>query len=544
MTASAESTLQFKVSTLEQQISLLQEGNDKLNNEYSEQLTRYAELRRARAEEISTLQIKLDQKTADHDREAERARSLQAAHGDLERKLQETLEKNRDLQSNETANARAFQEEMQICKDLLKQYEKIADEAKARVADIENEEEAIRTELAKREESLLAQTERERERAENAERKVEELEEVLQRMQVGEFSMADTSFGRARTPMSPGPGAGMTSLMLSPTASIVSKFQRGGRSVTEVYADYVRLQKELQTEKQEKARLETTLNDIFNEIQDRAPILTQQRLEYDRVSAEARQLAEQLSEAMEERDQQSRAAREAKHTLAIKQKEIDILNKTSIDNARQIRGLMHQIARANDPTLPQDFDEDMQPANGVSDVEAYVSSNLVLFRSLPQLQQRNQELLKLTHTLAAQLEERERQAAAEEESEVMAEARMVIESQQAQLKTNQAKLEAYIKERDALKKRVLQLQAGGATAESGNVSFMDGMEDYHQKYDEEHAAHEAFKRESAKGFEALQNELKEARSELTKLHIDLGKARATVEYHMGENQSFNLSILI
>jgi len=494
----------------------------------------------------------LDHKTADHDREAEQARTLQAAKGELERKLNETLEKNRDLQSNETANARAFQEEMQICKDLLKQYEKIADEAKARVSDIENEEEAIRTELAKREESLLAQTERERERAEAAQRKVEELEEVLQRVQVGEFSMADASFNRSRTPMSPGP-AGMTSLMLSPTASIVSKFQRGGRSITEVYADYVRLQKELQQEKQEKVRLETTLNDIFNEIQDRvsliyfffgrvlivlqAPVLTQQRMEYDRVSAEARQLAEQLSEAMEERDQQARAAREAKHALAIKQKEIDLLNKTSIDNSRQIRGLMHQIARANDPTLPENFEDDAPPAYGSNDVESYVNGNLVLFRSLPQLQQRNQELLKLTHTLAAQLEERELQAASEEETEVMAEARTVIESQQAQLKTSQAKLEAYIRERDALRKKVLQLQAGGAT-ESGNTMVIDGMEDYHQKYDEEHATLEALKRESARDFEALRRELRTAKAELTELHVALGKSRATVEYHIGVMLSF------
>ena len=266
-------------------------------------------------------------------------------------------------------------------------------------------------------------------------------------------------------------------------------------------------------------------------------------MEYDRVSAEARQLAEQLSEAMEERDQQARAAREAKHALAVKQKEIDLLNKTSIDNSRQIRGLMHQIARANDPTLPQNFeDEAPPPAYGSNDVESYVNSNLVLFRSLPQLQQRNQELLKLTHTLATQLEERERQAAAEEESEVMAEARMVIESQQAQLKTSQTKLEAYIKERDALRKKVLQLQAGGAT-ESGNAIVIDGMEDYHQKYDEEHATLEALKRESARDFEALRGELRTAKAELTELHVALGKSRATVEYHIGAHSLFLLLLI-
>jgi nucleoprotein TPR len=260
--------LQFKVSTLEQQITLLQEGNDSLNTELSQQLNRYAELRRSRTDEVSALQSKLDQKTAEYDREVERARLLHNSNQDMERKLTEALARNRDLQSNEAANTRAFQEEMQVCKDLLAQYEKIADEAKTRVAEIEKEEEHIRRELSRREESLLTQTERERERAETSERKVEELEEVLQRVQTGELSMAETSFTQGRMSMSPGP-AGMSSLMLSPTASIVSKLQRGGRSITEVYADYVRLQKELQQEKQEKARLETTLNDIFNEIQDR-----------------------------------------------------------------------------------------------------------------------------------------------------------------------------------------------------------------------------------------------------------------------------------
>ncbi|PVG00260.1 hypothetical protein CPB86DRAFT_844315 [Serendipita vermifera] len=531
-TSSTEATLQFKVSTLEQQINLLQEGNDSLNTELSQQLNRYAELRRSRTDEVSSLQSKLDQKTAEYDREVERARLLHNSNQDMERKLTDALARNRDLQSNEAANTRAFQEEMQVCKDLLAQYEKIADEAKARVAEIEKEEEHIRRELSRREESLLAQTERERERAEAVERKVEELEEVLQRVQTGELSMAETSFAtHGRMSMSPGP-AGVSSLMLSPTASIVSKLQRGGRSITEVYADYVRLQKELQQEKQEKARLETTLNDIFNEIQDRAPILTQQRLEYDRISAEARELASQLSEVMENRDQQARAAREANHALMSKQKEIDLLNKQQVDLSRQVRGLMHQLARTIDPTLPEEFVDDPPPStNGIVDADAFVSSNLVLFRSLPHLQQQNQTLLKLTRSLAAQLEEKDRKAAAEEESEMMIEARNLIESLQAQLKTSNAKLEAYIKERDVFKAMAARRQAGGSI-EPVAAMAVDGGEDYHQKYDEEHAALETLRRESEKAFEALRAELKQAKAESTELHVSLGKARATVEYHV------------
>ncbi|KAG8874240.1 hypothetical protein FRC20_006446, partial [Serendipita sp. 405] len=336
--SSTEQTQKFKVDTLEQQINLLQESNDSLNNELSAQLSRYTELRRQRSEEISSLQAKLDQKSSDHDREADRARILHSTNAELERKLNEALERNRDLQTEELANKRAFQDEMQVCKDLLQKYEKIANEAQERVAEIEREEDVIRREMTKREESLISQAAREHDKAEGAQRKVEELEEVLHRVQTGDFSMVETSFDKSRLSLTPGPD-GMTSLMLSPTASIVSKMQRGGRSITEVYADYVRLQKELQQEKQEKIRLETTLNDIFNEIQDRAPVLTQQRLEYDRVSAEARQLAAQLSEAMEAHDAQARAAREANHALANKQKEIDILNRSQIDLSLQVRGL-------------------------------------------------------------------------------------------------------------------------------------------------------------------------------------------------------------
>jgi nucleoprotein TPR len=244
-------------------------------------------------------------------------------------------------------------------------------------------------------------------------------------------------------------------------------------------------------------------------------------------------LASQLSEVMDDRDQQARAAREANHALMSKQKEIDLLNKQQVDLSRQIRGLMHQLARTIDPTLPEEFVDEPLPTNGIVDADAFLSSNLVLFRSLPHLQQQNQTLLKLTRSLAAQLEEKDRKAAAEEESEMMVEARNLIESLQAQLKTSNAKLEAYIKERDVFKAMAARRQPGGS-AEPAASMVIDAGEDYHQKYDEEHAALETLRRESERAFEALRAELKQAKAESTELHVSLGKSRATVEYHVGQ----------
>ncbi|KAG8824295.1 hypothetical protein FRC17_009133 [Serendipita sp. 399] len=529
--SSAEQTQKFKVDTLEQQINLLQESNNNLNNELSTQLSRYTELRRQRTEEISSLQARLDQKTNDYDRESDRARILHSTSAELERRLNEALERNRDLQTEALANKRAFQDEMQLCRDLLQKYEKIANEAQERVAEIEKEEEIIRRELTKREESLISQAEREHERAEGAHRKVEELEEVLHRVQTGDLSMVDTSFDKSRLSLTPGPD-GMTSLMLSPTASIVSKMQRGGRSITEVYADYVRLQKELQQEKQEKQRLETTLNDIFNEIQDRAPVLTQQRLEYDRVSAEARQLASQLSEAIESRDVQARAAREANHALASKQKEIDILNRQQIDLSLQIRGLTYQLARATDPSLPEDMEESLVDGDNGSagELTDLVTSELVVFRNIPHLLEQNQNLLKLNRSLTTQLEERDRKAASEEESEMMIEARNVIDSLQTQLQASQAKMEAYIKERDVFKAMAARRQ-GDKPGDDTSMA-VDGRVDYHQRYDEARAELEALKKETARDFEALRAELRQAKADSTEAQVALSRMKATLDHQI------------
>jgi nucleoprotein TPR len=252
---------------------------------------------------------------------------------------------------------------------------------------------------------------------------------------------------------------------------------------------------------------------------------------------------------MEDRDQQARAAREANHSLQSKQKEIDLLNKQQVDLSRQVRGLMHQLARALDPSLPDEFIEEARAGagpsssnhtnnnNGMIDADSFVSSNLVLLRDLPHLQQQNMTLLKLTRSLASQLEELERKGKEEEEeSEMMSEARLLIESLQIQLKTSQAKMEAYIKERDVFKAMASRRSGGGAeTAEStSNTMAVDGAVDYHQKFDEEHAALEALKRETAKDFETLRGELRQAKAESTDLHVALGKARATVEYHIGD----------
>lgn len=262
----SEANLKFKVSSLEQQITLYEQTSGQLNNELAQHLERYAELRKSKTAEVAELHAALEEKTSEYDREAERYRALKTSHANVERKLNDTLAKYRELQSEHAEATRGFQDEIHGYKQVVEQHERMTTEMRVRVEEIEKEESNLRATLERREASLVSRAEAERERASAAYDKVEELETVIRKMQTGELPAAIRELSSA--PGTPAPG-GDSSLFLSPTASLVSKIQRGGRTITEVYADYVRLQRELQQEKQEKTRLEMTLNDIFNEIQDR-----------------------------------------------------------------------------------------------------------------------------------------------------------------------------------------------------------------------------------------------------------------------------------
>ena len=56
---------------------------------------------------------------------------------------------------------------------------------------------------------------------------------------------------------------------LSPTIAIASKVQRSGKTFTEVYSEYVRLQEEFEQKSIEYDQMERTLASVLAQIQER-----------------------------------------------------------------------------------------------------------------------------------------------------------------------------------------------------------------------------------------------------------------------------------
>lgn len=213
----------------------------------------------------------------------------------------------------------------------------------------------------------------------------------------------------------------------------------------------------------------------------------------------------------------------------MKQKEITLLEKQAVDMGRQINGLLAHVAHLEDPSLPDEY-ADEPPTEGVLDSDAFISSHLVLFNNLRHLREQNQMLLKLSRKLGAQLEERERVVAQAEESEVMAEARQLIESLQKELLNASAKAESYVRERDMFK---LMLGRSQSDVGSGAATILlgPGAPDYHKMYDEEHAMVEELRQKWNEELANLRNDIEKGRVERDRLNQTINQLKSQVDFH-------------
>lgn len=71
-------------------------------------------------------------------------------------------------------------------------------------------------------------------------------------------------------------------LGISPTAAAASKFIKSGMSLTQIYAQYITVADELTNEKEENAKLKSYMDQVLQEIQDKAPLLIKQREELEK----------------------------------------------------------------------------------------------------------------------------------------------------------------------------------------------------------------------------------------------------------------------
>lgn len=249
----------------------------------SEELTAktedFAKYRRTKHAEFAQLQASHDSLIQTHAATESQLKALQSAHTAQTHQLTQALARVQDLTGQLAEQEATYSSEAAGLRRLIEMMEAREAQAKAIVDGIEKEWAGVGDRAERREAVLKEEIENQRQRAEEAEKRIEELESVLDRMDRGEFPIpfaasASVPGTPARGPATPSmngtPDILTQGMMgLSPTVAIASRAQRSGKTFTEVYADYVRLQEDYAKKSAEYDHMDRTLSAVLTQIEER-----------------------------------------------------------------------------------------------------------------------------------------------------------------------------------------------------------------------------------------------------------------------------------
>jgi nucleoprotein TPR len=238
---------------------------------------------------------------------------------------------------------------------------------------------------------------------------------------------------------------------LSPSAAAASRLLKPGMTLTQVFSQLVSLQEELLASKDENAKLNTYLEQILREIEERAPVLKKEREERERAVAAVTTLTEQLEEARQEYEFRTRDAADARRNVERVNRENERLAQQVNDLGKQVAALVRDVEASRrqygSPALNQShhqsFSSSTAAADQSMDGESIINDRLLTFHSVHELQQRNLELLTITRELTRSQEAAESQLVEEKTAELRAELEKTSE-QLAELRAARQRQEAIV----------------------------------------------------------------------------------------------------
>lgn len=190
---------------------------------------------------------------------------------------------------------------------------------------------------------------------------------------------------------------------LTPTAAAASRRLKSNMNLTEIYGLYVKAVQDLQLKERECTQLEVQLKAILQELEEKAPELKKQAIEYQKIVAANEELSVQLENLITERVVTREELAETNAKFGHLERENKKLKSGQSDLARQVCYLLKEIEQMRGGFTS---DQDQSISSDMSAHEV-ISKKLVTFNDIVELQDNNQKLLLLVRDLSNKLEELE-----------------------------------------------------------------------------------------------------------------------------------------
>ena len=320
---------------------------------------------------------------------------------------------------------------------------------------------------------------------------------------------------------------------------------KSGVTLTGIYSQMVTLSEELTLEKEENKRLNEYMDQILVEIEERAPILKQQREDYEHAMSAVGGLSESLEKAREEVELRRREAEEARRDLNSVENDRNKLEQQVIDLGKQMTHLVKEVEAAR---CGGQVYEPPQTVN-VSSLDSVIEARLLTFKDVSELQQRNIELLAVVRQLSESREQAESTMIEEKTAEVRQELdtalRQAEELRAARERQNNM-VDNIIKQRDLYKSMAVgkkEPSAVSLTASSGSQQIISEeaamkIEKLTEELEEAKKDLAEYKKEKGENYKMLEKDCSKLRDALLEARSQAAKLTSQEEYN---TQKFNIA---
>ncbi|KAK9388494.1 hypothetical protein V1515DRAFT_597036 [Lipomyces mesembrius] len=556
----AKLSAKFREQNLTQEIELLKTNSKWLENELSTKTTEFSNFRKEKSAQVSNLQSELDSALADVSSFTKTKDTLSDRVSTLSKSLDAALQKVKTLQDSNATSEENFKKEMAAQQRLAALWERSTTEARARISELEEALDAERGKETQQAASWQAIAEKERDRADEAETKLASLETELEDLHAAQERLEE----QQRTPGTPSTPHGNENgslrdrssvAMFSPSAHAITQVQKSGISLTQLYTDFMKAKHQLEHERRRNKSLQQNFDELIQDLETRAPIIQADREEASRLKVEIADMSVLLDETEKEKEDLEKQLKASTVTVNDAEREVKIYRHQVHDLSRQVQQLLVELQSqisgagplsAADQAALRRMIADTSSTELQSDTEALISERLVTFKNSIELQQQNQNLLRVTRELGDRLEREEaetRRKMGDLEAAAIREKQAKIEELEAEVKRTQTKMDSYQRERDMFRdmlsgksgEHTLSITASPprtAAPESESIS----ADEYHETVKKHEEATKELK-ELQEQFDAYRRETGVDMKLLNQQILRLSDERASVQQELSRAQT-------
>ncbi|XP_074635323.1 nucleoprotein TPR-like isoform X3 [Acropora palmata] len=402
---SQETSLKFREKRIEQEKELIQKQNTWLTDELKTKTDELVQLRKEKSSQVFELQSRVEETTEELSHLKSSADGLKESNTEMKNKLESYMDKLKEAREQFVNMEDQFKTELASQSKLATLYKDTADEAKKKSDELLAAFEEVQKLLKEANEGRLNLDSKLKAQEKFHAEKTKEYEEKVSKLEREVENANDLLTAARQRGAAPLTSDELSSL--SPTAAATSSFLKSGMTLTQIYSQYVEVSDALQQEKDENIRLKQYLDQILKEIEEKAPILQQQRKDYEQALHSVDQLSMRLNSALAKNEECKGQAEEAVRKSEHLRRENERLRTLSADLSQQVQVLLKECEEARGGVVSSEERAQPMSSTEVTSSSQVISEHLVTFRSIEELQQQNQKLLGVIRELSEEKEKRE-----------------------------------------------------------------------------------------------------------------------------------------